>query len=123
VLEVKMETLHDLLAPWSQICLPRSWKGQHISRNTMMGFSNRVTPTPTQAFKSVSFTLQVAESRKIWERVMGTHPSPQAYEKTCVLLLGWNKECDDTETASEVSTHNSSQARQTGTKLFGTDAR
>jgi hypothetical protein len=87
------------------------------------GISDHVTPTLMQAFKSVSFTLQVAESRRIWERVMGTHPSPQAYEKTCVLLLGWNKECDDTETASEVSTHNSSQARQTGTKLFGTDAR
>ena len=42
---------------------------------------------------------------------MGTHPSPQAYERTCVLLLGWDEECDDTETASEVSTHNS-QARQ-----------
>jgi hypothetical protein len=38
---------------------------------------------------------------------MGTHPSPQAYERTCVLLLGWDEECDDTETASEVSTHNS----------------
>jgi hypothetical protein len=40
---------------------------------------------------------------------MGTHPSPHAYDKTCVLLLGWTEECDDTETASEVSPHKQHQ--------------
>lgn len=52
---------------------------------------------------------------------MGTHPSPHAYDNTCVLLLGWTEECDDTETASEVSSHNIQPASQTtGAKLVGT---
>jgi hypothetical protein len=50
------------------------------------------------------YHYKLADSRKIWERVMGTtHPSPQGYKETCVLLLGWTEECDDTGTASEVS--------------------
>jgi hypothetical protein len=39
-----------------------------------------------------------------------THPSPQAYKETCVLLLGWTEECDDTGTASEVSVNRKKQA-------------
>jgi hypothetical protein len=33
---------------------------------------------------------------------MDPSPSPAAYEKTSVLLLGWNKDNDDTEAAGEV---------------------
>jgi len=45
---------------------------------------------------------------------MGARLSPQAYEETCVLLLGWTEECDDTETASEVSPQQEQQRRHQG---------
>ena len=50
-----------------------------------------------------SHTTQV-ESRMAWERVMGSNsPPPVAYDKTSVLILGWDENTDDTKTAEEVS--------------------
>ena len=38
-----------------------------------------------------------------WKEVMGaSHPSPVKYDKTAVLILGWEENVDDTETAEEV---------------------
>jgi hypothetical protein len=38
-----------------------------------------------------------------WKEVMGAnHPSPVKYENTAVLILGWDENVDDTETAEEV---------------------
>lgn len=38
-----------------------------------------------------------------WERVMGASQSPVRYDKTSVLILGWDRDADDTKTAEEVS--------------------
>lgn len=48
-------------------------------------------------------TTQV-ESRLAWERVMGVENStPVKYDKTSVLILGWEEDADDTRTAEDVS--------------------
>jgi hypothetical protein len=42
-------------------------------------------------------------SRMAWKEVMGdNHPSPVKYDNTAVLILGWEENVDDTETAEEV---------------------
>jgi hypothetical protein len=56
---------------------------------------------PNLALPTVSRTSKL-DSQKIEEQVMDPSPSPAAYEKTSVLLLGWNKDNDDTEAAGEV---------------------
>jgi hypothetical protein len=81
------------------ICIERPLKKSSRTTYTQVHTHTKIDV----GVKGVSFSLQLAGSRKIWERVMGTRPSPQTYEVTSVLLLGWTGECDDTEAASEVS--------------------
>lgn len=57
---------------------------------------------PQVAPQAASQSTQVA-SRLAWEQVMGANtPSPVKYDKTAVLILGWDENADDTKTAEEV---------------------
>lgn len=48
-------------------------------------------------------TTQV-DSRLAWEKIMGAdNPPPVKYDKTSVLILGWDEDTDDTRTAEDVS--------------------
>ena len=61
---------------------------------------------PTQGTASQSTQVK---SRQAWERVMGANsPSPVKYDKTSVLILGWEENSDDTRTAEEVRYFNPS---------------
>lgn len=58
--------------------------------------------TPPTASQAAPQSTQVA-SRLAWEGVMGANiPSPVKYDKTAVLILGWDENADDTKTAEEV---------------------
>jgi hypothetical protein len=57
---------------------------------------------PQVAPEAAPQSTQVS-SRMAWKEVMGaSHPSPVKYDKTAVLILGWEENVDDTETAEEV---------------------
>jgi hypothetical protein len=110
-LRVKMETMHDLLAPAISDLSVSTLKKKPMWDKRPFRKSRATTHTQVHSDqnrhrrpKHSRYHYKLADSRKIWERVMGTtHPSPQAYKETRVLLLGWTEECDDTGTASEVS--------------------
>jgi ribonucleotide monophosphatase NagD (HAD superfamily) len=57
---------------------------------------------PQVAPEAAPQSTQVS-SRMAWKEVMGAnHPSPVKYDNTAVLILGWEENVDDTETAAEV---------------------
>lgn len=55
--------------------------------------------TPTHTHIHMAGQYLVGVDMLAWERAMGL---PKKYEKTCVLILGWDEDCDDTSTAQEV---------------------
>lgn len=60
-------------------------------------------PTMPQAAQGIGRQTTQVKSRLAWERVMGANsPSPVRYDKTSVLILGWEENADDTKTAEEV---------------------
>jgi hypothetical protein len=78
----------------------------HYPQNNLvhkMAVPPEVSERPPSPQEDDSHTTQV-ESRMAWERVMGSNsPPPVAYDKTSVLILGWDENTDDTKTAEEVS--------------------